>query len=291
MKRWLDSYFLSSGNRVDFLAARAIVAGNTLWLVLSRPDLPALASWPSIFWQNVGPLQRVRFLVVQIPPLAEALLYWVLVVALLMVMFGFGTRITGVVAAILLYRLAAMEPVIGSIGLLWFQGFTPLILALIIIAAASPRSRESFDDRWPVSAIRTLFALYYFFCGFEKLVVIGPAWLTASSMRTLILAQQSRQVFLTPLASTVASSAVLCWLISISTILIELGFPLVLVSRLARRILLPAAWLGHIGIALCLGLVFPDWPLLLLFVNWDALAARLRPHFAKRVQPMQLGTA
>jgi hypothetical protein len=278
----------------DFAAARIIVALNALWLLLSRPDLPVVTSLPHGFWSHVTAAQRWRFLAFSMPSSVESVLYAVLVVALLCVLANFRVTTSAVIASVLLYRFAALEPLVSSTGLLWFQCFTHPVLFLLVIAAASGRNRSAFDDRWAVGAMRGLFALYYFLCGFEKLTFAGLRWMTASNIRRLLESQEARGIFHTPLASAVASSDVLCQLIAVGTVALEILFPLVLVSRRARRILVPAALLGHAGIALALGLLFLNTPLLLLFADfrmapvvWHQLRSRSRRPLGRSADDLQ----
>lgn len=278
LSRWAQREWFSEGAPADFIAARVLVCLNALWLVLSRPDIAELTSWPDVFWAHVSTADRIRFLVFPVSAALERLLYCALVVLVILVAANVQTRWTAIVAAVLLYHFAALEPLVGSVGLLWFQCFTHLILGLVIIAAASPSRelRRPFDDRWPVVLLRTLVALYYFVCGFEKLVVIGPRWVSIENIEAVIRVQEAREVFHTPLASAVASSSAACATIAFLTIVLELGFPLAVFSRTARRVIVPAAFAGHVGIALTLGLVFLNWPLILLFVNWGWVSKSLR---------------
>ena len=267
LRRLRGAWFANATHR-DFLAARTVVGFNALWLVLSRPDLPDMTAIPAVFWKHVLPTQRVRFLAFAFPPAVEQALYAILVAALVLFLLGRWTWICGWIAAALLYRFGALEPLVGSTGLLWFQGFTHPIVGLAVIAAASGRGRTAQEDRWSVGALRALFALYYFLCGYEKLAVIGPRWISVENIRSLLVVQQERGVFHTPLAPALAASPTACGIIAVTTIVVELLFPLVLVSTVARRVLVPLAVIGHVGIALALGLVFPNWPFLLLYVDW-----------------------
>jgi hypothetical protein len=286
--RW-ERAWLARATHADFVATRVVVGVNALWLVLSRPDLPELTGFPAPFWKHVALVQRVRFLAFAFPSAVEWALYGALIAALLLFTLGRATSIAGFAAAVLLYRFAALEPLVGSMGLLWFQCFTHLVLGLAVVAAASGRARTSLDDRWSVGTMRALFALYYFLCGFEKLMLAGPGWVSAENIRSLLLIQESRAIFWTPLASVLAGSTMVCWIIAIATIAIELLFPLVLFSSTARRILVPAAFIGHVGIALALGLVFLNWPLLLLFVDWATPVKWWRRNLAKIGSPTGLG--
>ena len=262
---------MTNPDRTNFAAMRIIIVLNALWLVLSRPDLPRFASLPVVFFKQIPRITTIRFAAFHFPAAIEWTLYIALIASLIAVAFDIRTQFTAFAAALLLYRFAALEPLIGSISSLWFTCYTHLILGLIFIAIARK------DERWPVTAFRTLFALYYFFCGWAKLLAAGLHWATAANLRASILAQETRYIFHTPWAATVASSNALCLTLAISTLLLELLFPIVLISRRARAIIVPATLLGHLGIALTMGLLFLNWPLLFIYVDWAAVRERIQP--------------
>jgi hypothetical protein len=265
---------MTPADRTNFAAMRVIVALNALWLVLSRPDLPELSLWPSQFFNHIPRAASIRFFAFRIPAGIEWMLYVILAGLLIAVAFGVQTRFTALAAALLLYRFAALEPLVGTISGLWFTCFTHLVLGLLFIAAAGGKNRRPYDDRWPVAAFQALFALYYFFCGLSKITTGGLRWATPANFRAAILAQQTREIFWTPWADRIASNSGLCLILGITTLALELLFPLVLISRRARIVIVPATLLGHIGIALSMGLLFLNWPLLLIYVDWGASPAR-----------------
>ena len=65
-----------------------------------------------------------------------------------------------------------------------------------------------------------------------------------------------------------------CALLGGGGLAFELAFPLVLFSRIARRILLPLAAVFHVANSLLFRIFFQNVPLLLLFVDWDGLRRR-----------------
>jgi hypothetical protein len=254
---------MTPADRKNFAAMRIIVALNALWLVLSRPDLPELSLWPPQFFSHISRTAMIRFFALRLPAGIDWTLYVILPALLVAVAFGIQTRYTALAAALLLYRFAALEPLVGTISGLWFTCFTHLILGLLFIAAASER-----DDRWPVTAFQALFALYYFFCGLSKITTGGLHWASAANFRAAILAQQTREIFWTPWADRIASHGDLCVVLGITTLALELLFPIVLISKSARKVIVPAMLLGHLGIALSMGLLFLNWPLLLIYVDF-----------------------
>jgi hypothetical protein len=72
----------------------------------------------------------------------------------------------------------------------------------------------------------------------------------------------------------VARHPALCATIAWAGMGLEFGFPLVLFSRAARLVILPAALAFHVANSLLFRIFFQNVPLLLLFVDWDRLAPR-----------------
>lgn len=280
--RW-ERFWFADGDPVNFAAMRIVVAVNAIWLLLSRPDLPELTSWPSLFFAHLTLARRIRFALFPWPASVERILLILLVALLVAVAAGVRVRLSAFGSALLLYHLGALEPLVGSIGLVWFACYTHIFFGLLFIGIASGRKREPYDDRWPVVALQTLFALFYFLSGLSKLYSPG-FWATSENMRALVLAQQTREIFWTPLAGWFVSSQRACLVAAVLTLVVELAFPLVLFSRRARMLLVPAALAGHFGIAMTMGLVFLEAPLLLIYVDWARMVNWLRRWRSPRLQ-------
>jgi hypothetical protein len=256
------------------IAARTILAAHALWLVLSRPDLPDVPGWPAEFWRGVDPLMPLRFGIGLVPVAVERVLFAALHGTLVAALLGIAPRLACALSGALLYHFAPMEEIL--VGLLYtsFGGLTVPTLGLLVLAfAPAPRRGGALspEHRWPLSAIRMLLALNYLFPGLLKLRYGGAGWFTAENVRAWILVNYP--VTGAPWALALAGSTAACWGIALGTLVLELGFPLVLVSRRAARALVPLALAFHVGIVWTLGYAFPALPLLLLFVEWDAVAA------------------
>jgi hypothetical protein len=126
-----------------------------------------------------------------------------------------------------------------------------------------------------VTLIRLLFSFTYLFALFGKLRFSGILWFTGETLRGYLLGAQatSQPVLALPLANRMW----LCWAMAIGTFLLEALFPLTAFSVWARRLLVPVAVAFHLGNVLALGIGFPSAPLLLLFVNWEWLGAKILP--------------
>ena len=236
---------------------RAVLALHSLWVLLSRPHMPSLLSWPRAFFAEVPAMTFVRF-GIGLPPAAEWVLWGVLHAALLCAAFGIGARRACAVAGLLLYHFAPFEELIAGNPHTFFGGLTTPVLGLLTLAFVP-------EERWTVPFIRLLFSFNYFCAFLAKLRFSGLGWFTADNMRQWCIVNW--HFTQPPLAEAVANSVAACWGIAIGTFVVESLFPLTAISRLARWILVPLAALGHIGIVLTLGIWFPSFPLLLLYVD------------------------
>ena len=140
----------------------------------------------------------------------------------------------------------------------------------------------------------TLVAVHTFFAGgIAKLTEGGLQWADGRSLQAYILSTPQIHGVpprFAPLAELIASRLWLCALLSLGTLMLELGSPLALFSRRCRGILVVAALVFHFGVYFVL---FPDffaqsWCYILL-VDWALLASRGRARVAARVPTLVSG--
>ena len=277
-------FWYAPGSPTNLAVARILLAGTALWVLLSRPDLPSVLTLPDELWAFVPPHRRVRFLLL-FDHSVERALYAVLHVSLSFTLLGIYPRVAGFVSGLLLYHFAPLESVIWT-GNPYLRGFTIPLLGLLIISsvtappvlslwpgAVGPRQPAP-DYRWPVRLVQILVCQIYFFAGYSKLVTSGLAWPTGENMRrSLLLLDQwvgGGPGVATWLARFPSACAALGW----GGLVLELGFPLVLVSTLARRLFVPAAVLFHLANLWILHIFVQSMLLLLIFFDWDAVLAR-----------------
>jgi hypothetical protein len=276
LKNLWDALWFDESSATMLRATRAILCLQALWLLLSRPDLPDLVSWPHAFFAGRPAAELARFAIGVFPPDVEWSLYRLLHAALLLALSGFMPRLSTAISGLLLYHFAPFEEIIVGMPHTFFGGLTVPTLGLLILSFARQPGEagvRSPEYRWPVTAVQLLFTFNYFFAGIAKLRFGHLQWFTGGNIRNWAI--ENWAVTTPPWSLLVADSMVLCWMIAISTFVIELFFPLVLVSRNARRLFVPMAFVGHVGIVKTLGIMFPSAPLLLLFVNWDFVTERL----------------
>jgi len=267
-----DRVFFRPAHPLCLTATRVIVAAQALWILLSRPDLPDLARWPSAFFVLAGRALPARFLIVGLPAAAEWGLFVALHAALVAALAGFRPRIACFVSGLLLYHFAPFEEVIARLPHTAFGGLTLPVLALFVLSFADTPSRRdpaSPEYRWPFALVQLLFALGYFFPLLAKLRYSGWGWFTGDNIHYYALGNFA--VTGAPLAQWVAQRPLLCRAIAWGTLLLEGGAPLLVLSPAAAMAFIPAALVFHAGIMLVIGYFFPSLPLLLLLLDWDRI--------------------
>ena len=140
--------------------------------------------------------------------------------------------------------------------------------------APAPASRRY---GWPVRTVLVVVAGAYFFSGLAKLLHAGLAWVASGNLRWALYASSDAQPHPNPAALLVADRPWLAHLLAAATLLVELGFPLVLWRPRLAWLFVPAAVAFHAGIWMAMRLDY--WPMastvLVVMVDWPALADRL----------------
>lgn len=282
MRAW-DRFWYRPEPAVNLGMARVLLAAVGLWMVLSRADLPSMLTFPSELWAAVTPERRLRFLML-LPVGAERALYALLHVTLLLTLLGIWPRASAFVSGLLLYHFAPFETVIRTANP-YLRGFTIPCLGLLVMACArsgdavtlprlltrQPRPPDAPAYRWPLALVQVLFSQIYFFAAWSKLFTTGWAWLEAGNIRGHLLVL-SQALTADPAASwgyALARHPALCAAVAWIGIVFEFAFPLVLFSRLARRVLLPLALFFHVANSLLFRIFFQNVWLLLLFADWN----------------------
>jgi hypothetical protein len=274
MSAW-NRFWFRDESPVNLIAARIILALSALWLVLSRPKLPEIVTWPEAFWLHADVFTRLRFLIV-FPYAVEVGLYVALIAALLCVLAGRVVRPAAFASALLLYHFAPFEDIFTSAGGPFFRGFTLLVSGLLIIAFAQRARRTdapSSEYRWPLVMIELLFAFTYLMSGISKVRLVGLHWATARNFEGLVLGLMFPDV-IPPWAHWFVGHPILCWAGALSGLAMDFLFVTAVFSRRAARLIVPMTLIAHLTIALAMGVVFLGAPALLLFVNWSWLLGR-----------------
>ena len=289
ISRFWDRFWFAPGSPRNLAAARVVFGVHALWVLLSR-DLAGISASPPEFWVSVPRAALWRFFIFPGHPDFEHFLQWLAVASLAGVVLGIYPRITCMVSALLLYHLAPYE------NIMWYpgpteRGFEVSVLALVTLAfapcadvwavRAPSRDRHvlpSWHHNWPLCVMQLFVAQIYLFSGYAKLFHVGLSWISADTIRNLILAydQAFQTASVRPLGPWIADRPGLCFAIAVAAISLDLLFVVAVFSKKSRILIIPAAILFHVGILLTTTIYFLNWPQLLIFVNWDWVSRRVR---------------
>jgi uncharacterized membrane protein YphA (DoxX/SURF4 family) len=112
-------------------------------------------------------------------------------------------------------------------------------------------TRVSGDYRWPIVLVRVMMALVFVAAGLTKLRHSGFEWVTSDTL-SIILTRGYYHVSdadpIGPFGLLAAKSPIVSRTLAVLTIVVEVGYPLALISRTARFVLVPAGIFFLLGI-------------------------------------------
>jgi hypothetical protein len=266
------------------LAVLRIGLCGLLAVRLATGPYAELASQPAALFRPISflrVLERMppRGLVVALQALAVA--------AAVLAAAGLWARVTLPLAWVAALPLVAMTSSLGKV----VHNDVLLLLCLVPLLPAPVGAAWSLDARhrspprpgpafgWPAHTAMVVVAGAYFFSGLAKLLHAGPAWVTSGNLRWVLYASSDQQPAPNPYALFVADRPALAHLLAAATLVVELGFPLVLWRPRLAWLFLPAAVALHAGIGLAMRLDYSVMAAtaVLVMVDWPAVADRLQP--------------
>jgi HTTM domain len=273
-----------AGFRVAFFAALLFCFGTN--------DFAAFGEVSPELWSPIRP-----FHILGLGLLRPESLLWVgrgFVLALVLSCIGLATRVSIIAALALGFYLLGLQHCFGK---QWHREATIMLTVAVLAASRAgdalsvdawlaarsrPRPAPSGEYRWPIRAGRLAVALMFWSAGYAKLESSGLRWISAENLRRHIVdiryntAQHWDGVG--QLGMIVAKHRLILLALSVSTIVIEIGYPAALFSRRAAMVLVPSSLLLLVGFELGLGISFSELGLVsvLLWMPWD----RLRPSTA-----------
>ncbi|HTL29558.1 MAG TPA: DCC1-like thiol-disulfide oxidoreductase family protein [Tepidisphaeraceae bacterium] len=135
--------------------------------------------------------------------------------------------------------------------------------------AAPPLSGEY---TWPVRCGQLVLSMVFFNAGCTKLIRSGLAWVTSDNMAILLIQHHFSSAPLTDLGLKLAQHPLLCKIMAGGSLATELSFPLALISKWARRIVVPACFMMQVGIGIFMGIYFTQFMVCyLFFVPWPKI--------------------
>ncbi len=263
--RW-DAWWFAPRSPVDLGVGRCVFFG--ILAVLYAPyDFRPWAGVDAVFWHPTWSFSVLHLPVLDAGTLGALQLAWK--IALVGACLGLATRASIVIALVLGFYLLGLPHCFGKIH--HYDAFLIFVFAILAVARAgdafalgrvlarrrgAPAVVPSGEYTWPIRAIWIVLALVFFTAGVSKLRTSGLAWIFSDSMAIFLVQHQYRvgnAVPLTALGLELARHAWLCRGLAAAAIVCEAGYPLALVDRRARALLVPGALLMQVGIRVLLG--------------------------------------
>ena len=267
------------------LAAARIGLCSLLAVRLSRPLYLQLAGQPRPLFR---PISFMRLFPSMPGPAVVRAVQAIAVVACLLAAAGAFARVSLPVAWLGAVFLNGLWTSVGQPmhnDTLPILAMVPLLVAptadawsVDAVRRGLPALPNSTRYGWPLRTAMIVVAGAYFFSGFNKLVSSGPAWFLSGNLRWIMYATSDSSPRPIRLAILLASHPIAANAMAALTLLVELGFPLVLWKPKAAWFFVPAVAMMHLGIWLTLRLDYSAWALtaLALFVPWELVAVRKR---------------
>lgn len=144
-----------------------------------------------------------------------------------------------------------------------------------IVPSERDRMRSG-EYAWPLRLVWVLMSLIFFGSGMSKVGRSGLEWIASDNLAILLVRHNYSHTPWTPWGFEVAQHAWLSRLLAAATVVCEAGYPLALISRVARWIVVPGMFLIQLGILLLMDVEFSEFLICNLFwVPWDRIGRPL----------------
>lgn len=276
-QRWMRFWFYPS-SPLNLGLCRALFFG-ALFILYYDVNFARWAESPASTWIPVWIFELLHLPL--LPAGALAAMHVALLVSLGLACLGLFTRVSTASSLVLGLYLVGLSNNFGKVS---HSGalavFVIGIMALSrcgdafsldrLIWRRGERESDSGEYTWPVRAVWVLFALIFFGAGSSKLRHSGLEWVFSDNLAILLIhAQLKSDDLLLPLGF-LSEYPWLILLLAAGTIVIEVGYPLVLVSRPARLFWVPGAFFMQVGISLSMDITFKEFFICNLFwIPWD----------------------
>lgn len=267
----VDRWLFADGDPDRHLLVRRLFAALLLvriltWRYHDFADLPRELVWHVWYWDW---LERM-------PPVPAMVAIQVVgAVAAVGVLTRRRVNQCFVVAWVAFLALAGLR---SGVGKVLHNDALPLIAMVPFLwPGPTARSEPCAPARagWPLRSAQLLVATIYFLTGVQKLVHSGIEWVTTDNMRW-IMEGAARDGVLGAVPEWIASQPILWRTSAVALLGMELLFPLALVHRWPRRLVVTGAVTMHVMTLVTLRLDYLSWAgvVLVLFVDWGALLRR-----------------
>lgn len=155
--------------------------------------------------------------------------------------------------------------------------FTYVFIMMPFLLEEQYKNKLPFSS-WSLQLIRISIVMVYFLSAMEKLFISKLSWLQPESLKAYLSLHE------TPLSLIIVQHNWLCFLISVSTLLLQFSFPCILFFPKYKWIWIGGGILFHTGTLLVMGIGHPLNPWLLVYVfffDWTGVADSLSLRFKK----------
>jgi hypothetical protein len=291
VKRW-NAFWFAPGRAIDLGICRALFFGLLfLWQV--NHDFSAWGEYSHVFWMPIWLFDRLHIPMLPPPAIEGIQLAWK--GALLFSAIGLWSRPAMLTACALGTYLMGLPHNFGQT-----QHFDTLIVfasgalaisragdavsidALIAARRGAVRSADPWEYTWPIRFVWVAMAVIFCAAGLSKLRHSGLDWVFSDNLSLLLLRQQYHLSDGEPLTNWGIWVAHHPWVargFAAAAVSIETLFPLVLVSRAARAVLVPAGLAFLVGIRVLMGPTFEQFMMCYVFwIPWHRIVHAIAEH-------------
>ncbi len=268
--RWLARWWFAPAPAERLAALRIAIGMFAVWWTVGRlGEVLSLARLPA---SQLAPVGVTRVLEAPLPGVVVAAIAIATIVLLVAFTAGAWFRVTAPLAALgLLWTMTYRN----SWGMV-FHTENLLVLHVLALACmpaadvwrlgpAKPGRAPPAGYGWAIKLLAAITAVTYMLAGIAKLRLAGLHWLDGDQLRNQIAVDNLRKALLgsgtAPLAEALITHRNLLIVLSIATLVVELGAPLALLGRRLGWLWLVSAWGFHVGVVLTMNVWFP-YPLL-----------------------------
>lgn len=285
-RRW-ERFWFAPKAPLTLAVCRVLFFGLMVWQYVGQPFAP-WAGMSRVFWQPIWVFEKFNIPVLSGEALLAVGIIWK--IALAFACIGLLTRFSTTTAFVLGFYLLGLRHNWGKTS---HDDAAPLFIMLILALSrcgdalsfdallrrrktTEPLPLDSGEYRWPIRAVWLVISMVFFNSAVAKLRRSGMEWAFSDNLSVLMVRLNYFNNPPTDRGIQLANIRGFGQVMGASALLVELFFPLVLFSRIARWILVPAAFFMQLGNKFLLGVDFTVFLFsYVFFINWDWLLARM----------------
>ena len=292
MKPWISllqrhwrQFWFEPSTPFNLAFCRALFFGSLL-LYYIQTDFSEWAEIDNFFWKPIWLFSRFQLPLLSKDQLEIVQLVWKAALGLSCI--GLLTRPSTVVSFVLGTYILAVRHNFGKIS--HEDAILVFVLGIMAISRCGdglsidrllsrPRKSEvpplippimSGEYTWPIRTVWLVTAIIFFAAGVSKIMKTGMEWVISDNMSILLIQFDYRNSPLTSWGFYIARYGWICQILAAATIIFETGFPLALLSRKARWIIVPVMASIQLWIQILMGIYFTQFMIVYVFwISWN----------------------